>query len=44
MKTYYERICRLCELKGITLEELSEETGISMNHFKRWNKKFWRTD
>lgn len=41
MKTYYERICHLCELKGMTLEELSEKTGITVNHFKHWNRKYF---
>lgn len=38
MQTYYQRICNLCKRKGISLEELSEKTGIQVRRLKRWNR------
>lgn len=36
--TYYQRICKLCKRKGITLDELSEKTEITQSHLKSWNR------
>ena len=38
MQTYYQRILRLCKRKGINLEELAEETEISVRRLKCWNR------
>lgn len=36
--TYYQRICKLCERKRITLNDLSEQTGITLRRLKHWNR------
>lgn len=42
--TYYERICALCKEQGMTLEELSERTGISVHRFRCWNRPKFTPD